>query len=218
MSPPRNAREPGASKEAIVDAAERLFGRHGLDGVSLRQIAAESGSLNNFAVQYHFGGKAGLVRAIFETRLPQLELRRAAMLSRAKRDGRLQDVQSLVEIIFRPIAETRDEAGRMSYAAFLLSLFHAHDSLRSWIEVIDLAPITEHVIGLLATALPHLPREVFGARTNALTALFLVSLLKRDPGSGLQDELAIEDMLAVAAAGLAAPVPAAVAAAFPVDI
>jgi AcrR family transcriptional regulator len=53
-------------KEQIVLAAERLFAERGLDGVSLREIGAAVGNANNSAVQYHFGSKDQLVRAIFE--------------------------------------------------------------------------------------------------------------------------------------------------------
>jgi len=61
-----------ASALRIIVAAERLFGLNGIDGVSLRQVAAEAGSANNSAVHYHFGSKDGLITAIFRHRLPQL--------------------------------------------------------------------------------------------------------------------------------------------------
>jgi AcrR family transcriptional regulator len=56
----------------LVFTAERLFARDGIEGVSLRRIAAEAGSANNSAVHYHFGSKEGLIAAIFRYRLPQL--------------------------------------------------------------------------------------------------------------------------------------------------
>lgn len=61
-----------ASAFRLVIAAERLFALHGIDGVSLRQIAADAGSANNSAVHYHFGSKKGLIQAIFHHRLPQI--------------------------------------------------------------------------------------------------------------------------------------------------
>jgi len=63
---------PSGSALRLVLTAERLFALHGIDGVSLRQIAVESGSANNSAVHYHFGSKDGLVDAILRHRLPQL--------------------------------------------------------------------------------------------------------------------------------------------------
>ena len=66
------ASSTSASALRIVVAAERLFALHGIDGVSLRQIAVEAGSSNNSAVHYHFTSKEGLIRAIFQHRLPQI--------------------------------------------------------------------------------------------------------------------------------------------------
>jgi AcrR family transcriptional regulator len=63
---------PSPSALRLVVAAERLFALHGIDGVSLRQIATEAGSSNNSAVHYYFGSKKGLIEAIFRHRLPQL--------------------------------------------------------------------------------------------------------------------------------------------------
>jgi AcrR family transcriptional regulator len=200
------AREAPTSRAAIIDAAERLFGRHGLDGVSFRQIVAEAGSLNNFAVQYHFGDRAGLVRAIFERRLPVIELRRAEMLSAAKRGGALEDVKSLVEIIFRPIAEQRDAAGQPTYAAFLLALDNAGDDFRTWMQLIDLAPVAEHVADRLAAAVPHVPAPLFAHRMKAITISFIVSVLRRDRAPELPEALVVDDALAVAAAAIGAPV------------
>jgi len=81
---------PGASigaslstKEALVIAAERLFARHGIDGVSIRQILQEAGVANNSAVQYHFESKAGLVRAIVDHRAPYLDERRRLLWAQA---------------------------------------------------------------------------------------------------------------------------------------
>ena len=56
--------------------AERLFTRDGVDGVSLRQIAVEAGLRNPASVQYHFGSKEALLRAVVELRLPPINERR----------------------------------------------------------------------------------------------------------------------------------------------
>src|SRR3546814_6660333 len=52
----------------ILQAAEDCFGEHGIDAVSLRQIAIAAGQGNTAAVQYHFGSKEGLLEAIFQHR------------------------------------------------------------------------------------------------------------------------------------------------------
>lgn len=49
--------------EAIVAAALRLFGERGIEATSLREVAAAAG-VSPALVVHHFGGKAGLVRAL----------------------------------------------------------------------------------------------------------------------------------------------------------
>jgi AcrR family transcriptional regulator len=207
---PARARTQRTSVEAILDAAERLFGEHGLEGVSLRQIGSAAGSSNNFAVQYHFGDKLRLVRAIFERRLPALEVRRAKLLAEAKRDGEMELTRRLLEVMLRPIAEERDSTGRRSYAAFLLGLRNACSaSHRLRVESEDLAPLTGHVRDLLNSSLPHLPPALVRSRLVAASTMFLsiiVDLDRKDAPPGPPEALVIDDALGMATAVMTAPV------------
>jgi AcrR family transcriptional regulator len=49
--------------ERILDAAIRLYGEHGCDAVSARQIIKQAGVLNDAAIRYYFGAKQDLLRA-----------------------------------------------------------------------------------------------------------------------------------------------------------
>jgi len=51
-------------RERLVAAAETLFAGAGVDAVSLREINAAAGAGNAIAIQYHFGDRAGLLRAV----------------------------------------------------------------------------------------------------------------------------------------------------------
>jgi AcrR family transcriptional regulator len=120
-----------SSKERIILAAEALFAEHGIEGVSLRQISAASGSGNNTAVQYHFGTKEQLIRAIFEYRLPHLHERRNLLAARHRPD----DLRGWVECYVLPVLEQGEQEGS-NYLSFIASL-HTHGSR----EVFDeLAP------------------------------------------------------------------------------
>ncbi|PDQ18129.1 TetR family transcriptional regulator [Mesorhizobium sanjuanii] len=57
---PRRETSPAEmTRAALVRAALKLFGRHGFDGTSTREIAAEA-KANIGSIAYHFGGKEGL--------------------------------------------------------------------------------------------------------------------------------------------------------------
>jgi len=60
---------PDAPKVALILAAELLFARDGIEGASLREIAAQAGQRNHHAVQYHFGSRDTLVQAVFDYRM-----------------------------------------------------------------------------------------------------------------------------------------------------
>lgn len=93
----------------LLETAERLYAERGLDGVSLREITEAAGQRNNAAVHYHFGGRDGLVRALFELRFAALDQRRADLLAGLGDEASLED---LVRVLVVPFAEAAgDDAG-----------------------------------------------------------------------------------------------------------
>jgi len=68
-----------ATKERLLDAGERLFADGGLDGVSVRAIAAAAG-VDLAMINYHFGSKEGLYRAVFHRRAGPLNALRLETL------------------------------------------------------------------------------------------------------------------------------------------
>ncbi|MEU9339957.1 TetR/AcrR family transcriptional regulator [Streptomyces sp. NPDC048278] len=85
------AERGGATREAIMDAAERLYAEHGMHAVSNRQISEAADQGNSAAVTYHFGSKADLVRAIARRHATQMEAARLDMVTGAVGSGDLRD-------------------------------------------------------------------------------------------------------------------------------
>jgi len=81
-----------------------MFAERGIHGVSLREIGLASNQRNNGVTQYHFGDKAGLIRAIFERRATAVNDRRLALLAEHDRAGR-DDVHALIDAYVTPLAE-----------------------------------------------------------------------------------------------------------------
>jgi AcrR family transcriptional regulator len=69
-----------ATRDKIIKAASRAFARDGYEGASIRAIVAEA-DVNQAAINYHFGSKEGLYRAVLQ----------AALLALMKDDDAPQD-------------------------------------------------------------------------------------------------------------------------------
>src|SRR5579859_8170892 len=155
--------------EILLDTAERLLGEKGIEGASMRQIAAEAGQGNNSVVQYHFGSKAGLMREIIERRVAGFEARREELLA-AARDG---DIQSLLEVLFLPIAELTDDRGQHTYARFIMH-FLSSFRYQAGTEHPGWKPesAASRAATRLAEQLPFLARADFERRIDHLGGMF----------------------------------------------
>ena len=135
--------------ESLLKAAERLFGRLGIDGVSLREIAAAAGHRNVNAVQYHFGDKGGLVRAIYERNLAILDRRRGELLDQLRIESRLDSLPALVRCFFQPLVELVDEDGLHGYAAFHNQALNSPRWSVGQVDWAHVAPVTQLMVGMV---------------------------------------------------------------------
>lgn len=158
-------------KTKLILAAEKLFARGGIEGVSLREIAAAAGQGNHHAVQYHFGSREGLVQAIFDYRMRQMENRRAEMLKAAESAGLLEDARTIVEIIFLPQLELPGQHGNHSYANFLCQYLLRTETAEFADFGSELPPNIDRALRLLRARLAFLPDRI--AQRRLITACFM---------------------------------------------
>jgi AcrR family transcriptional regulator len=191
----------------ILEAAERRFAEDGIEAVSLRQIAAESGQRNTSAVAYHFGSKAALVAALYEHRMTPINARRLEFLAAHAEAGVPTYVRALVE----PLAETLTEAekaGRESwYLRFLAEAmrYPQYDPGSVALGRPEASSIRALISGLLeAAGHLRLPPGVFVERLRLLALLVITSLADRErhPGTGV----GTETLVAAGAAIMADPI------------
>ena len=102
QDPPETEEAQAATKQAVFNAAERLFALHGFQNVSVRDITAEAG-VNLASVNYHFGSKDALLFEIFRRRTAELNRERAKMLHEAndRHDGK-PPVRDILTALFAP--------------------------------------------------------------------------------------------------------------------
>jgi len=144
------------TRDRLLDAAERLFAKRGLDAVSVRDITAAAGA-NTAAIHYHFGSKQELVSSILDRRAAWVGARRAARLDELEQrdDVALRDV---VDALVRPTADLADDtAGGRQYVALLAALGAHPELVKLVIGAYD--PYTDRYLHLLARVTPGLDRE-----------------------------------------------------------
>lgn len=101
-----------ATRARILSAALELFGHHGLDGVSVRKIAAAAG-VSLAMVHHYFGSKAELYDACIDSMYDQLIELRPQLAASLAAGGDVQTLASrLVADAFR-FARSHQIAGRL---------------------------------------------------------------------------------------------------------
>lgn len=167
------AREAAASRgdstrEALLDAAEALFAREGIEGASLRAITRHA-EANLASVHYHFGSKDALVQAVFERRLEPLNQERLARLDRLQGEAggeppAVEDVlRAFIEPVMRMLREGTEQQRRANHRLARL-LFQGLADPEGPVRAIVLEAFREvrmRFLSAMARALPQLtPAEL----------------------------------------------------------
>ncbi|WP_424443939.1 TetR/AcrR family transcriptional regulator [Phenylobacterium hankyongense] len=105
---PRGRRPKGQGpdlREAILNAAEGLFSRHGFYGVTVRQVAAEAG-VDTALIHYYFGAKRELFDSVFARRAEILnEARLGAMRAYQAAQPDSMTVEGVIEAFIGPLVD-----------------------------------------------------------------------------------------------------------------
>ncbi|NRA32277.1 MAG: TetR/AcrR family transcriptional regulator [Polyangiaceae bacterium] len=97
-----------ATRAKLLAVAEAQFAARGLESVTLSEITKAAGQRNKSALNYHFGGKAGLLQAIIDKHQPDVVRRRHEMLDHLETHGDVT-VETLMGAVVLPLAEKFDD-------------------------------------------------------------------------------------------------------------
>jgi AcrR family transcriptional regulator len=98
-----------ATRRDLVAAAEQLFAAHGIDGPSLREITRAAGQRNTSALQYHFGDRDELLRAVLVKHERDVGTHRLALLEQQEMNGG-PELGALAAALVLPYVAKLDDA------------------------------------------------------------------------------------------------------------
>jgi len=193
------------TKLRLLDVAEEMFAGKGYANTSMRSLTGKAGA-NLAAVNYHFGSKEGLMRAVLERRLlplnNQRQQRLEEVMSKARQNGQPPAARDLLRAYIDPtMALRRSGRGARAFIVIISRALGDPDATVRASFVALITPQIDYLRDCLAQALPHLsPQEIFwrvhfalGAMTNILHGLDRHDMF---PKSMMPDPLAsLEEML-----------------------
>jgi AcrR family transcriptional regulator len=162
--------------EQILDAAEYLFSKNGLYGVTLRDVALRVG-VHTTLLHYYFDDKQQLFEAVFARRAGVTSGRRMAALERYEAEaGDRPTVEGALHAFLDTDLDLYMEGGEawMNYAAFCARVSNTKEGAALMDEHFD--PVVLKLVSILKRALPHYSDEdifwgyhfVTGALMNTL--------------------------------------------------
>lgn len=162
--PPKNASRTKAEQRAetleqILDAAELLFSKHGLYGVTLRDVALKVG-VHTSLMHYYFEDKLALFKAVFARRAGITSDRRMKALAQyEKAAAGKPTVEGALHAFLDTDFDLYIDGGEgwRNYAAFCAQLANTQQGAGLFDQHFD--PVVLRLIGILRKALPDVPKE-----------------------------------------------------------
>jgi len=163
-----NNRRGARTRKRILDVAEQLFAKHGIDGVSMRTLVAHS-KVNLASVHYYFGSKKALFEEVFARRAQVITDKRLKMLDEChEAPGRPPLVNQILEAFLRPVLEDDREGGGAAYARIRTRLAAEGSAWARDIPSRLFDDSSHRFIDALAASLPHISEEDLYLRFNIL--------------------------------------------------
>ncbi len=204
-----------STKEKILDAAEKLFSDNGFNGTSLREITSQA-EVNLAAVNYHFGSKKELIKAVMSRYMNELSPRLMTTLTSVQ----AKDKPTLIEV-FSAFVEpllalnTFRENGTSIFLQLLGRGYTDSQGFLRWFLTTKYPQVIESFIAAVQKAYPELePEEMFWRLHFTMgTVVFtmsssdaLIDIAQNDYDQHINIEDVIEKLIPYVAAGVGAPI------------
>lgn len=157
-----------ATRDRLLEEAERLFAHGGVDRVTSRQIVEAAGQRNVSAISYHFGSREGLVLEILGRRGGPVD---AARGRQRQVLGASPPVTELVACLVEPYVALLDDAGGRSYLRIVAQL---RGRFAAWRVESD-AATTAHLARVLDEIEARAPGRAAQRRERVVAMIMLLT-------------------------------------------
>ncbi len=167
-------RGPTSTKERVLDAAQELFGAHGLEGTSLRAVTSAAG-VNLAAVNYHFGSKEELFQAVVQRVMgPVTQEHRRRM---EEMEGSSPSVEELLDAFVGPFVRLISGQQDRSLARFVGRVLADSDEQLRRRTAVHTEATDVMYLEAFGRALPHLSRDELVWRFHASLGTIVFQLI-----------------------------------------
>ena len=184
-TPRTKAEQRAETLEQILDSAEFLFSKHGLYGVTLRDVALKVG-VHTSLMHYYFEDKFALFKAVFVRRAPVTSDRRMKALDEYEKSAKGNPtvagaLHAFLDTDFDLYTHGGD--GWRNYGAFGAQVSNTPEGAEMFDQLFD--PVVLRLIGILQKALPGVSEEDVFWGYHFVTGAFMHALSR----SGRLDRL-----------------------------
>jgi AcrR family transcriptional regulator len=172
------------TRQAIMDAAERLFAPHGITGASMREIArAADADLSLLA--YHFDSKSALYRAVMDRIITDFAQRRMELLDQLEAETDQPTASDLIGVQIEAWLEVGFELPAHRARLILNRFFRSEEEER------DRAPsdlFVRRFLAALEKATPNMTKQYVHWAYHGLMGCLIYYLSSRDRIGRLSSE------------------------------
>ncbi len=205
-----------STKNKILDAAESLFADKGFNGTSLREITSQA-EVNLAAVNYHFGSKKELIKAVMSRYMNELSPRlETALIQICESES-----PSLIEVFsafIDPLLSLNEfkNNGTSNFLQLLGRGYTDSQGFLRWFLTTQYPGVIDNFVIAVHKAYPELSAEEMFWRLHFTmgTVVFtmssseaLIDIAKSDFERELQISDVIHNVIPYVAAGVGAPMP-----------
>ena len=149
-----------STKTKILDAAEQLFAVRGFNGTSLREITSQA-EVNLAAVNYHFGSKKELIKAVMSRFLDVLSPRLTLALVKLCEDETPPNLVEVFSSFVEPLLHLNEvkENGTSNFLQLLGRGYTDSQGFLRWFLTTTYPEVISSFVNAVQKAYPELTKE-----------------------------------------------------------